>query len=397
MNIRKYIPRIIEKELKSRVKEFPVIALTGPRQTGKSTLLKTVFKDYNYVCLDNPFDRELAIKDPCLFLENNSLPLIIDEIQYAPEIFSYIKIIVDERRDESGLFILTGSQIFPFIQGLSESMAGRVAIYELLGFSLEELESVAIDKTFLGCYKLIFSGFYPDACLHRVGLTPFYSSYLRTYLERDLRQLKNVHDLLTFQSFLELIASRVGGILNLSEIAKECGISHTTARNWLSILEVSRIVYLLPPYFKNISKRIVKSPKIYFTDTGLLSYILRYPSYEILSKGPSSGMVFENFVLLELLKYKVNHNCRFELYFYRDFNHNEADVIIDMGHKKILVEIRSSTTIRSQYVKKLEKIADLLGTEEILVISNYPKKAKISQKASNIPWWQIDNIFEGGK
>lgn len=390
---KKYVHRIIEKELSQRALEFPVVVLTGARQTGKSTLLKKIFSKHKYVSLDNPLDKKLAITDPETFLENNSAPVIIDEIQYAPQLLPYIKIRVDKNRAYNGGYIITGSQMFPLMQGVSESLAGRAVLYELLGFSFSELSLRKNSLSMQGCYKLLFQGFFPEVCVHKADTSSFFNSYVQTYLERDIRQVKAVHDLNVFQDFLELLAVRAGNLLNLNEISKECGASATSMRNWLSILEVSRMVYLLRPFSKNISKRVVKSPKIYFTDTGLLSYILRYPSAEILLSGPSAGVMFENFIVLEILKYKFNYNQRFEIYFYRDSNHQEVDVVIDFGYKKVLVEIKKTATLKERHWKALRKIADYLKVSESYLISNYSEEMYLDEKVKHLPWRQLFKIF----
>lgn len=391
---KKYIHRSIEREIKGRANEFPIIVLTGPRQTGKSTLLKKIFPNHHYVSLDKPLTKKQALDDPETFLENNPSPLIIDEIQYAPSLLPYIKTLVDNKRHLNGSFILTGSQVFALMQGISESLAGRIAIFELLGFSLEEINPHKKSFNVQGCFNLIYQGSFPEVCVHHANLNSFFSSYLQTYLERDIRQIKAIHDLNVFQDFLELLAARTGNLLNLNEISKECGVSTTNIRNWISILETCRMVYLLRSYSKNITKRVIKSPKIYFTDTGLLSYILRYPSSSTLLQGAPSGAFFENMIILEILKYKFNYNKRFELYFYRDSNQNEADVVIDFGYKRTLIEIKKTKTLRQGHWKSLKKISETLNTQEIYLISNYPQEMILDSDIKHLPWWHINKILE---
>ena len=387
----RYIHRKIEKILKKRTQEFPAILITGPRQTGKSTLLRKTFDSFNYVSLDSPIQREIAINDPMSFLETNQTPLIIDEIQYAPNILPYIKIIIDENRAKTGQFILTGSQFFPLMQGVTETLAGRISINELLGFSLEEILSQKTKP--LDCFRLIYKGWFPDVSLEKVEVGPFYDSYLKTYLERDLRQVASVKDLLLFQNFIELIAARTANILNLNEIAKECGISHTTAQKWLSILASGRIVFLLRPYFKNTSKRVIKSPKLYFIDTGLVSYILKYPSPETLYNGAIRGAIFETFVVTEILKYKLNHSSVLEMYFFRDSNHNEVDLIIEYGENKILIEIKATSTPSLNHCKNIKKLSHLFNASKAYLITLYPEKVQLEKGIINIPWNRISEIF----
>ena len=382
--MKKYLTRTIEKELTGAVKDFPVVILTGPRQTGKSTTLKHIFPDYKYLTLDSPQLRSFAKDDPALFLENYGEKVIIDEIQYAPEILPYIKMNVDNDRSVNGRYILTGSQYFSLMSGVTESLAGRASIHELLGLSISELliEDINAEKAF----QLFLTGFYPDPAVQEVNVTNFYSSYLQTYLERDIRDLLAVHNLTLFQNFLELLAARVGSLLNLNEIAKECGISFPTARNWLSLLESTRIVYLLRPYHKNISKRVIKSPKLYFTDTGLLSYILRYQTYETLRSGPFAGSIFENFIVIELLKKRFNNNLNFELYHFRDSNKNEIDIVIEKAGRFILLEIKLTKTPRSNHVKHLKNLMPAFTSAKGFLLSFSEENLKISDDISFLYW-----------
>ena len=385
--MKRYVHRAVEKELKAAAKEFPVIVLTGPRQTGKSTLLQTLFPNYDYVTLDDPFTRKTAKDDPRFFLSGHER-MIIDELQYLPELLPYIKIAVDKDRSTNGRYLLTGSQCFPLMAGVSESLAGRAALYELLGFSSEEMPGLLLGDP-KSCFAAIFNGFFPEIVVHGVERNRFYSSYLQTYLERDIRQIASVHDLKMFQNFLELLAARAGGLLNLNEIAKEGGVSFTSARRWLSLLESTRIVYLLRPYTKNISRRVIKSPKIYFTDTGLLSFLLRYPDSATLGAGPQAGALFENLVIAELLKYKGNHNSNYELYFYRDSNHNEIDVVLDSGPSIKLLEIKLTSTPRPEHFSTMNKITKLLNRSRGFLLSFTPNKERVSEKVESLPWAEI--------
>ncbi len=393
MKQKKYIHRIIEQELTVALTEFPVLVLTGPRQTGKSTLLKTVFKDYEYISLDDPILRQLAQSDPQLFLDNYSKKCILDEIQYAPELLPYIKIQVDNNRSNNGQFILTGSQIFNLMSGLTESLAGRAVFYELLGLSFEEIKSeLPITRT--KCFKHLITGFYPEPLIHNVNAERFYASYLQSYLERDIRQISSVHDFRIFQDFLELLATRAGSLLNLNEISKKSGVSFTTAKRWLSLLETSRIIYLLRPYTKNISKRIIKSPKLYFTDTGLLTYLLRYSDGIQLEKGPMSGHIFENMVIIEALKQKFNKKRRFELYFFRDSNFNEIDLILEYADKTLLIEIKTTRTIRLQHGQQLQKMFDIFRNPTGYLLGFYNKKQKLTSNVEAMSWEHIFTILD---
>ena len=388
--VRKYLPRLLEARLKKASGQSPVLVLTGPRQTGKSTLLRRLFPTHAYATLDDPRRLALAKKDPRLFLEDLGERAVIDEIQYAPELLPYVKIAVDQRR-KPGRFILTGSQIFPLMAGLSESLAGRAALCELLGFSWEELPRVPFQTT-RDCFRQIFKGFYPDPAVHSVAPTDYYGSYLQTYLERDIRQIKAVHDLTTFQAFMALIAARAGSLLNLSEVAKECGISHANARQWLSLLESTRIVYLLRPYFRNVSKRVVKHPKLYFTDTGLLSYLLKYPDAETLRSGPAAGAMFENMIVMEFLKEKLNRGKLYEMYFFRDSNGNETDLVLDWGRSLTPIEIKMSRTIRADHMRGLARVAKTLGGSPAFLLSLSEESGALEKGIQGRPWWRFWEI-----
>lgn len=387
----RYIHRAIEKELKAAASEFPVVVLTGPRQTGKSTLLRKTFPKYYYATFDDPVTRKFAADDPRAFLARAER-MIIDEIQYLPEILPYIKISVDENRSEKGRFLLTGSQYFPLMAGLGESLAGRAALYELLGFSTEEIGVGSGGKSVSDPFNLIFRGFYPEVVAGGADRNRFYSSYLQTYLERDIRQIASVQDLRIFQNFLELLAARAGALLNLNEISKECGISFTSARRWLSLLETTRVVYLLRPYHRNITKRVIKSSKVYFTDTGLLAYLLRYPGAAVMRKGPQAGAFFENFVVAEVLKRKLNHNRNFELYFYRDSNHNEIDLLLDFGVSLKLVEIKATSTPRPEHFATIRKMADELKVATGYLIALTGKKESVAGNLAVLPWTGIVDL-----
>ncbi|MCD4812658.1 ATP-binding protein [bacterium] len=385
--MKNYIPRTIEKQIKSAGRDFPVVVLTGPRQTGKSTLLKKLFSKYTYITLDDPLTRNLAQEDPKLFLSRHQ-HVIIDEIQYLPELLPYIKIMVDQDRSKNGRYILTGSQFFPLMHGISESLAGRAALFELLGFSHQEAPWIDYDIPKF-CFAALFDGFYPEVIVHGANRNRFYSSYLQTYLERDIRQITSVHDLKVFQNYLELLAARVGSLLNLNEVSKECGITFTTAKRWLSLLETSRIVYLLRPYTKNISKRVIKSAKLYFSDTGLLAAILRYPTPETVQSGPLSGSLFENFIVVELLKYKFNHNKLFELFFYRDSNHNEIDIIIDQGSSLLCLEIKNTSTPQKEHLTTLARLQPLIKNSKAYLMSFASEAQVYSKTVTSIPWMQL--------
>jgi predicted AAA+ superfamily ATPase len=388
---RTYIPRIQEINLKKAAKQFPAIVVTGPRQTGKTTLLQHCFPKYNRVTLDDPVLRRSCKEEPELFLENYPPPCLIDEIQYAPQLLPHIKMQIDKNRDQMGQYIMTGSQIFPLIQGLTESLAGRIAIFELQGISLAEFSLPKYDQSTL--FERIFTGSYPDPLIHLVHRETYYSSYMQTYLERDIRQIENVRDLSYFQHFVELLASRTGNLLNQSELAKESGVKQPTISRWISLLENSGIVFLLRPYSKNLNKRVVKTPKIYFHDTGLLTYLLRYPDYQTLSKGPINGAVFENFIIAELIKDKINNNRNQEFYFYRDSNKNEIDLVIDRGLDQILCEIKLSKNIQKKHYSTLEKQQVHFINPKCYVISAMEQEILLTKEIENVPFIKGTNIL----
>ena len=387
----KYISRAIEPKIQEAVKEFPVIAVTGPRQSGKSTMLRHIFPDYQYITFDDLGLRAKAKKDPSLFIDSFKSPVILDEIQYAPEILSYIKMNIDNFRTKmkskeiNGKFILTGSQFFTLMSGLTETLAGRIAVFELMPFSFEEIGKKPHDPPEL--YEQLLKGFYPAPNTQKIDLSTFYGSYLSTYIERDVRQIQNIKDISQFQDFLKLLAGRAGNILNIQEIAKELGVVHSTVKSWLGILENSRIIYILRSYFKNISKRVVKSPKLYFMDIGLLSYLLGYRTPETLFSGPASGAIFENMIVIEKLKESFNHRTNKELYFYRDSNGVEADLVIKDSSLLTLAEIKASKALHDASAKQLSKIP--LEAAEKIVISFREDSIMLLDDIKQKPWWEF--------
>ncbi|MBS0607206.1 MAG: ATP-binding protein [Verrucomicrobia bacterium] len=351
----KYLHRQLEKPLKEVLEQFPVVLITGPRQAGKSTLLQHCLKGYNYVTLDDPLIRNLAESDPALFLKTYEAPLIIDEIQYAPALLSYIKINVDANRRAHGQYVLTGSQIFPLMKGVAESLAGRIAILQLYPLSWKEIQHADLwEERVLA--EQILKGFYPEFQVEP-ELQPKYwhSAYLSTYLERDLRTMRNIQDLGQFQRYLVLLASRTGQLFNLNEIGKECGISQTTAKDWLMLLQATSIVYLLEPYARNLTKRIVKSPKLLFVDTGLLCYLLRIESVEQLIHSPFRGHIFENMVIMEKVKQFAGKGERAPCYFYRTAKGLEIDLLIDHGDHLDAFEIKFTSSPKVEMTEPLEE------------------------------------------
>ncbi|HXF29549.1 MAG TPA: ATP-binding protein [Chlamydiales bacterium] len=352
-----YFHRQLEKPLKEALQQFPVVLITGARQSGKSTLLQHTLKGYNYVTFDDILVRNLAESDPTLFLKTYEPPLILDEIQYVPSLLSHIKLRVDAHRQSYGQYVLTGSQIFPMMEGVSESLAGRIAIFQLYPLSWKEIPHAdPFDE--MKMVEQMLKGFYPEFQV-QTHLNPkfWHSAYLSTYIERDLRAIRNIHDLGQFQKFLILLASRAAQLLNLNEIGKECGISQTTAKDWLTLLEATSIVYRLEPYATNLTKRLVKSPKILFVDTGLLCYLLRIDSAEQLVHSPFGGHVFENMVIMEQIKRFAEKGDRAPCYFYRTAAGLEIDLIIDHIDYLEAYEIKFSATPTSDMTRSLVQFA----------------------------------------
>jgi predicted AAA+ superfamily ATPase len=396
-----YILRDIEKELKRISAQFPVTLLTGPRQTGKSTMLTHLFPEYRYVTLDDTSLRLSALNDPAGFIETLQTPVIIDEIQYAPEILPYIKICVDKNR-RNGMFILTGSQVFNVMAGVTESLAGRTGLFELLPFSFNELSGIKDLKVkpndISCCFEQILRGFYPVPNIQKTDIKAFYNGYLSLYIERDVRQVQNIKDITTFEVFLQILAGRAGNLLNITDVAQNCGISQPTCKAWLSILENSRIIYLLRPWFRNTSKRLIKSPKIYFTDTGLLAYLLKYPDAQTLYANPAMGAVFENMVIMEFLKKKINLRLNSNLYFYRDSNGVEVDLIIDSGQAVSLYEIKAAKTLRPEMTNSLNNIdsKSIFGKSvnvKKFLLSFHENKLPLDKNITALPWHEYCQPF----
>lgn len=388
----KYYHRNIEELFFKALKEFPVVVITGARQTGKSTMLKNILPGYRYITLDDPVKRQLVKEDPRSLFEISDKPLIIDEIQYAPEILSYVKMLVDADRSKKGQIVLTGSQHFSLMSNITESLAGRVAILTLPVFSHTEYFLEGLNEP-EKCYEAILRGFYPDPLINRTDIALFYGSYLQTYLERDVRQVSEVSNLNVFQTFITLLASRSGSMLNLNELARECGVAFNTAKKWISILQASGIIYLLKPFFRNIPKRVIKSPKLYINDTGLMSYILKYNNPEILFTGPLSGSFFETFVINEFLKFKYNNNPVFEICFFRDSNGNETDVILESGGRYLLFEIKSSQTLRLEHAGSLKKILPLFPASKGYLLGFYKDDIQISEDIFAVNWTSLIKIL----
>ncbi len=353
-----YIHRTAEKTFLSLVRQYPVVAVTGPRQSGKTTLVRHACPNKPYVLLEDLDTREFASDDPRGFLAQYPDGAVFDEVQRCPELLSYLQGIVD-RNPQPGLFVLTGSQQLTLHSGISQSLAGRVALLPLLPFSLGALHQAQGVPATLP--ELLWQGSYPP--LYDRGYEPgvWLGNYVRTYLERDVRQLINVRDLAAFQRFLRLCAGRTGQLVNLSNLAGDCGITHNTAKAWLTVLEASYLVYLLPPYYRNFKKRLVKTPKLYFLDTGLAAWLLGIQKPEQMALHPLYGALFETWVVGECLKARWHKALEANLYFWRDRSGHEVDLLVDQGSSILPVEIKSAQTVAGDFLLSVERWRDLAG------------------------------------
>jgi predicted AAA+ superfamily ATPase len=332
--------------------KFPVITITGPRQSGKTTLVKSLFDSYSYVSLENPERRLMAKTDPQGFLNQFEEKLVIDEIQYVPELLSYIQEIVDNS-GIAGQFILTGSQSLMMLDNVSQSLAGRTAILKLLPFSLSELYDSKYFSNDFGYQYWIYNGLYPGIFDKNIDPKDFYPAYFETYIQRDVRQIQNIRDLDLFTNFVRLLAGRTGQILDFTSLSNDTGVSVNTIKGWLAVLQASHIIFQLQPYYKNLNKRMIKSPKIYFTDPGLVSFLLNINSPDQINNHYLKGGLFENLIIAEILKDRYNLGMTPNLYYYRDNNKNEIDLIIESAEKLDIIEIKSGQTFSQNMLKSL--------------------------------------------
>jgi predicted AAA+ superfamily ATPase len=350
------IQRQLYTKASQLLEKFPIIAITGPRQSGKTTFSKQLRPEYSYVNLEDITNREFAKNDPKGFLNTYKNGAIIDEIQYVPELFSYLQVFTDER-NQVGEYIITGSQNFLLMQQISQSLAGRVALFTLLPLSLKELKDS--EYSFSNWESYAVSGSYPRKILFDIDGRDYYANYLSTYVERDVRLLKNITNLDLFQKFIFLVAGRVGQLFNQSSLGNELGVDNKTINSWMSLLETSYIAYRLYPYHSNFNKRIVKTPKVYFYDTGLLSFLLGIKSEQEMSQHFAKGSIFENLIITEFLKNAYNKGDTPIFYFWRDHANNEVDLLIENYPKIDIYEIKSSTTIKMDFFKGLNHFKGL--------------------------------------
>ena len=403
------LERTLTPIIENTAKGFRVLLLNGQRQVGKTTLLKNMAKktERRYISLDDMTARKLARQDPELFLQQNPPPVIIDEIQYAPELFPYIKIYADEHREHKGAFWLTGSQKYKLMQGVQESLAGRIAILDLMGLSYREKTKKpfagrpflpSMDKstnskklTIQEVYQHIWEGSLPEPFADKkVERERYFSSYVQSYIERDVKDFYNVEKPIQFFDFLSVVASQTGQLLNYSSIGRDVGIDMKTAQTWIGILERSGLVYMMHPYSPNITKRIIKTPKIYFLDTGLCAYLLKWFSPESLMMGAMAGPMLETYAVGEILKSYFHNGREPAIYLYRDRNQNEIDMVLEENGTLYPVEIKKTTNPGSddyQNFKELAKLKKKIGLGAVLCLKS--ERIALTREVVSIPLWEI--------
>ncbi|MEG9545662.1 ATP-binding protein [Mannheimia sp. HC-2023] len=398
------ISRQMQSLVTRLVKQFPAILVTGARQVGKSTLLQYIGQDYQYITFDDPMLLQQAKDESRLFFLNHQGKLILDEVQYVPEIFSLLKLEID-RKQQNGLFLLSGSQAFELMQNVSETLAGRIAILKLQGLSLREILGVSFNQPFVpnndylfareeelkspeNVWQLIHKGDMPRLYAQETDWEIYYRSYVTTYIERDVRQLTNIASTTDFTRFMVSIASRSGELLNYSNIAQEVGVSNETIKRWVAILQTSGIIYLLQPYHNNHLKRAIKTPKVYFLDTGLMAYLTKWLTPETISSGAKSGQFFETFVVSQVIKSFNNQGIEPPLYFYRDTNQKEIDLIIEYDRTLYPVEIKVTASPNKKMAKSFDLLSPLSPEWTLgqgVIINQYPTKLYLSENLVALP------------
>ncbi len=382
------IQRTAKDKLKDLASKFKAVAVTGARQTGKTTLVKQVFKGKPYLSLENPETRNFALEDPRGFLASYPKGAILDEVQRAPELFSYLQEILDNSKVK-GLFILSGSNNFLLQQNISQTLAGRVGYINLLPFSIEELKKSKLlpdDDD-----QLMLKGFYPPIYDQEIPPLDWCPNYIKTYIEKDVRQIKNITDLIVFERFIKLLAGRSGQELNNSALAVESGVDVKTIQSWIGILESSFIIYLLKPHFKNFNKTIVKRPKVYFYDTALVCYLLGIRNVLQLKTYPLRGYIFEGMVVTELIKKRTNAGLPINIYYWRDKTGHEIDVIIDNAGKLLPIEIKSGKTLNSEFFKNIEYWSKLSGAEKSVLLYAGDQNQKRTTGKEVLNWRNLMN------
>lgn len=383
------ITREAQATILQMAKGFPVITVTGPRQSGKSTLVKSCFPQLPYVTLDSFPTMESLRNDPQEFLARHPGGMIIDEAQKFPALFSYIKAVVD-REQKPGMFVLTGSQQFNLLSSITESLAGRTGIVHLLPFSISEVKAHGVLPQSLD--ELILQGLYPPLYDKQLIPEQWLSSYVETYLERDVRSVMNIKDLNVFAKFLRMCAARVGQQLNVTSLANDCAISVHTVNHWLSVLSASYVIFLLQPHFTNFGKRLVKTPKLYFYDTGLASWLLNIQGAGHMAIHPSRGALFENLIIVEMLKHRFNKGIASNIYYWRDSSGMEIDALIDFGTSQLPIEIKSGQTVTGDYFSSLSRWNTLTGNAGPAVLI-YGGNESYTQNGITVTPWNSDYSF----
>jgi predicted AAA+ superfamily ATPase len=387
-----FIERTLTQIIESGAKQSPIVAIIGPRQSGKSTLIKKMFKDYVYLDMQDAGILDFANKDPKGFLDSykNEAGLIIDEAQYVPNLFSQLKVEVD-KNPRPGYYVLSGSQNFLLHEKISESLAGRVYFYTLLPLSIKELTQANLlcDRVEDQLYK----GFYPRVYQPHINAQNYYENYLSTYVERDIRSIRNIDNILIFKKFMQLCALRIGTTLNFTDLASNCGISVSTAKSWLALLETSFIVFLLPSYHDNLGKRLTKSPKLYFYDVGLAATLMGVDLETIIQKRVIYGALFENMVTVDLIKNFKAQGLHYVLTFFRDSNKNEIDLIIEMGGKTIPVEIKASETMNNNFFDTMAWFQEKTQNDQEAVVVYGGDQPQKRSRGKVISWKDLGNIY----
>lgn len=381
------INRNATAKILSLSKAFKAVAVLGPRQAGKSTLVRHLFKDYTYVSLENPDQREFAFADPKAFLAKHSSGVIIDEAQRVPEIFSYLQQILDDEK-EPGKYILTGSNNFLLHEKISQSLAGRIALFTLLPLSFSEVFQI---RDLLNEKEMMVQGFYPPIFDQPVQYNDWYQYYIQTFIERDVRQIKKISDLTVFERFMRILAGRNGQELNLTSLAVDSGIDVKTAESWISVLSATYIVFLLKPYFNNYNKTLIKRPKLYFYDPGIVCSLLGITDLSHLEYHPLRGNIFESMIVSEMMKIRMNKGAKVNLYYWRDKTGHEVDVIIDEVSYLKPVEIKSSSTINSSYFENLDYWMNLSGAQKgYLIYSGNENQSRTKYDVCS--WKSLDQL-----
>lgn len=388
-----YIKRELEGVIKKGAKQVPIIAIIGPRQSGKSTLAKEIFKNHTYLDMQDAELFDFATSDPKGFLNTykNEHGIIVDEAQYVPRLFPQIKVEAD-KNPQPGYFILSGSQNFLLHEKINESLAGRVYFYHLLPLSIEELQRAHL---FLeNAEDQIFKGFYPRVYQPQMDAREYYENYISTYVERDIRTIRNIDNILIFKKFMQLCALRIGSTLNVTDIAGKCGISDSTARSWLALLETSFILFLLPTYHDNLGKRITKSPKLFFYDVGLAAALMGFTKETIIKDRIIYGALFENMVIVDLMKIFNARGLRPNLSFLRDSNQNEIDLIIELSGKVIPLEIKASQTMSSSYFETLRWFQEETRNTQDAVVVYGGDENQTRTNGKVVSWQKLDTLVK---